>query len=103
ALAKDLSQNLPPEQAQATLRQLENLDVQVIAIGTIPHRMLYDKERIAIQTGKPVEFRFSNTDAMPHNFAITKPGSMEEIGLQAEATSRDPNAAARHFIPKSDK
>jgi len=40
---------------------------------------------------------------MPHNFAIVQPGSLEEIGLQAEATARDADAIGRHYIPKSDK
>ena len=65
--------------------------------------MLYDKEKIAIQAGKPVEFRFSNSDAMPHNLAIVMPGAMEEIGLLAEATARDADAPQRQYIPKSDK
>ncbi len=103
ALAKDLATLLPADQASAAQQRLDNLDVQVVAIGTLPERMLYDKERIAIQAGKPVEFRFSNSDAMPHNFAITVPGAMEEIGLLAEATARDADAMQRHYIPKSDK
>lgn len=52
--------------------------------------------------GKPIEIRFSNTDNMPHNFAIVTPGSLEEIGLQAEATARDPDAMARHYVPQND-
>jgi putative heme-binding domain-containing protein len=103
ALAKDLATLLPPEQASATRQRLENLDVQVIAIGTVIERMLYDKEQIAIQAGKPVEFRVSNSDAMPHNFAIVSPGAMEEVGLLAEATARDADAMQRQYIPKSDK
>ena len=103
ALAKDLTALLPDEKAEAATKRLENLDVRVIAIGTVAHRMLYDKESITVEAGKPVEFRFSNTDAMPHNFAITLPGAMEEIGLLAEATARDSDAMARHYIPKSDK
>ncbi|MCH8830298.1 MAG: c-type cytochrome, partial [Planctomycetes bacterium] len=31
------------------------------------------------------------------------PGAMEEIGKLAESTARDPDAMARHYIPKSDK
>ncbi len=103
ALAKDLVALLPADQAGAVRQRLENLDVQVIAVGTLPERMLYDKERIAIQAGKPVEFRFSNSDAMPHNFAITQPGAMEEIGLLAESTARDADAMERQYIPKSAK
>jgi putative heme-binding domain-containing protein len=80
---------------------LKNLDVRVIAIGTVAHRMIYDKELVAVQAGKPVEFRFSNTDNMPHNFVITAPGTMEEIGLLAESTARDPDAIQRHYVPQS--
>ena len=103
ALAKSLSSRLSEEQSRAVLERLENLDVRVIAIGTVPHRMIFDKELIVVEAGKPVEFRFSNTDAMPHNFAVTVPGALQEVGELAEATGRDPDAMARHFIPKSDK
>jgi putative heme-binding domain-containing protein len=102
ALTKSLSTALPSDQANAFLDRLRTLDVRVIAIGTVPHRMIFDKERIALEAGKAVEFRFSNTDNMPHNFAIVQPGSLEEIGMLAEATARDPSAMRRHYIPKSD-
>ncbi len=103
ALAKALAPRLPTDVARRIASRLENLDVRVIAIGTVPHRMIYDKETIAVQAGKPVEFRFSNTDNMPHNFAILQPGALEEVGLLAEATARDADAMARHYIPRSDK
>ena len=102
-LARQIAEQLPEEQGKTLRARLENLDVRVIAIGTVPHRMIYDKEQIAVQAGKPVEFRFSNSDEMPHNFAIVMPGALEEVGLLAEATALDADAAARHFIPKSDK
>ncbi|WP_437228904.1 PVC-type heme-binding CxxCH protein [Planctomicrobium sp. SH661] len=103
ATAKSIADQLPEEQRQAILSRLENLDVRVIAVGTVPERMIYDKEKIIVQAGKPVEFVFSNSDNMPHNFAIVLPGSMEEIGLLAEKTAQDPDAMARNYIPKSDK
>ncbi|MCA9249422.1 MAG: hypothetical protein KDA42_20010, partial [Planctomycetales bacterium] len=103
ALASEMSELLPPEQASSVQERLKNLDIRVIAIGTVPERMIYDKERIAVRAGETVEFRFSNTDAMPHNLTVTLPGAMEEIGLLAEATARDPDAMARQFVPESDK
>ncbi|MCH8829459.1 MAG: HEAT repeat domain-containing protein [Planctomycetes bacterium] len=103
ALARSLANKLPAADTKAILSRLQNLNVRVIAIGTVPHRMIYDKELIVVQAGKPVEFRFSNTDNMPHNFAIVLPGAMEEIGQLAEATARDKDAKQRHFIPRSDK
>ena len=38
-----------------------------------------------------------------HNFAIVQPGSLAEVGELAEATGRDADAKARHFVPRSDK
>lgn len=102
-LTKSLSRNLPEEARKAVLDRLDNLDVRVIAIGTVAARMLYDKEKIVVEAGKPVEFRISNTDHMPHNFAIVQPGSLEEIGKLAEATARDADAKDRHYVPVSDK
>ncbi len=103
ALARSLAGRLPPQLADDVRKRLKNLDVRVIAIGTVTARMIYDKEQIAVQAGQPVEFRFSNTDHMPHNFAIVTPGSLERIGELAEETGRDTDAKDRHYIPKSDE
>jgi putative heme-binding domain-containing protein len=102
-LSKSLAPLLPEDAGQALLERLNNLDVRVIALGTVPARMIYDKEVLVVQAGKPVEFRFSNSDHMPHNFAIVQPGALQEIGESAEATARDADAIERHYIPKSDK
>ncbi|RMG35872.1 MAG: dehydrogenase, partial [Planctomycetota bacterium] len=102
-LARRAATMLPVSTAREIERRLQNLDVRVIAIGTVPHRMIYDKEQIVVQAGKPVEFRFTNTDNMPHNFCITLPGSMEEVGTLAEQTARDPDAMQRQYVPRTDK
>jgi len=94
---------LPADRSAEITARLQNLDVRVIAIGTVQERMIFDKEQIAIQAGRPVEFRFSNSDFMPHNFVIIQPGSLEEIGELAEATARTPDAKDRHYVPVSNK
>ncbi|MFO1066025.1 MAG: PVC-type heme-binding CxxCH protein [Pirellulales bacterium] len=101
--AKALAAKLSADKAAEASKRLDNLDVRVIAIGTVVERMIYDKETIVVQAGKSVEFRFANTDNMPHNLAFVKPGSLEEVGLAAEATARDADAKDRHYVPKSDK
>lgn len=102
-LAKSLATSLSADASKDALARLQNLDVRVIAIGTVAARMLYDKEKIIVQAGKPVEFRFVNTDHMPHNFAIVQPGSLEEVGQLAESTARDADAKQRQFVPDTDK
>jgi putative heme-binding domain-containing protein len=103
ALTRSLSKTLTEAAAKSVEDRLQNLDVRVIAIDTVPARMIYDKERIVVQAGKAVEFRFTNSDHMPHNFAIVQPGSLEEIGMLAEATARDADAKDRQYVPKSNK
>ncbi len=94
---------LPAEQAKPVRATLRELGVRVIRIGTIFERMAYDKELVVIQAGKPVEFVLDNSDLMPHNFVLTQPGAMEEIGLLSEQLAQQPAHAARHFVPPSDK
>jgi len=103
ALAKTVADHLPATQKQSLLERLENLDVRVIAIGTVEERMIYDKEKIVVEAGKVVEFVFSNSDNMPHNFSILMPGALEEIGLLSDKTAQDADAMARHYIPVSEK
>ncbi len=103
ALTRSLSKKLPADAARSVEERLQNLDVRVIAIGTVIERMIYDKEKIVVQAGKPVEFRFTNSDNMEHNFVIVQPGALAEVGEAAERTGRDPDAKARHYVPVSDK
>jgi putative heme-binding domain-containing protein len=65
--------------------------------------MVYDKERLVVQVGKPVEIIFENPDLMPHNFVIVQPGFLEEVGMLAETTAQQPDAAQRQWVPPSDK
>jgi putative heme-binding domain-containing protein len=102
-LIKSLASKLPVDLSKAVSDRLQNLDVRTIAIGTVVERMIYDKERVVVEAGKPIEFRFANTDNMPHNFVILKPGALEEVGLKSDAEAQDPDARERSFVPKSDK
>jgi putative heme-binding domain-containing protein len=102
-LVRSLATRLPKERADELAKRLDNLDVRVIAIGTVQERMIFDKEQIAIQAGRPIEFRFSNSDFMPHNFVIVQQGALQEIGEMAEATALAADAKTRHYVPTSPK
>ncbi|MEX0675798.1 MAG: PVC-type heme-binding CxxCH protein [Pirellulales bacterium] len=92
---------LPADEARRARAELGELGVRVVRIGTLFERMSYDKDVIAVRAGKPVEFVFENSDLMPHNFVIARPGTLEEIGTSAEATAGQPGAAERHYVPES--
>jgi putative heme-binding domain-containing protein len=101
--AFDLASLLPGEQARRVRAELRDLGVRVIRLGTLFERMAFDKDVLVVEAGRPVEFLLENTDLMPHNFAITAPGALEEIGLLSEAHAQQPGFAERHYIPQSDK
>ena len=75
----------------------------MIRLGTITDQMLFNKDRIAAQAGKPVEIVFENSDIMPHNFVVTRPGALVEIGLLGESSATQPGALERNYVPQSDK
>jgi putative heme-binding domain-containing protein len=102
-LADSLASLLPLNEAKQVRKELGELGVRVIRLGTVPDQMLFSKDRIAVKAGKPVEIILENTDLMPHNFVITQPGALEEIGLLAEATATQPGAMERHYVPSSKK
>ena len=93
----------PPVGPRQIRRELGELGVRVIRLGTVTDQMLFDKDRIAAQAGKPVEVLFENTDIMPHNFVVTRPGALEEVGLLGESSSTQPGALERDYVPTTDK
>ncbi len=102
-LADSLAAVLPPDQAKAVRKELGELGVRVIRLSTLTDQMLYDKDRIVVQAGKPVEILFENDDLMPHNFVVLQPGSLEQIGTANEASATDPGAMTRGYVPQSPK
>ncbi len=102
-LADNLIGTLAPKDAMRLREELGEIAVRVIRLGTLPERMSYDKEILVVKAGRPIEFILGNSDLMPHNFVITKPGSLEEIGKAGEISATHPDAAARHYVPRSDK
>jgi len=105
--AMELADNLLPVLAPADAARLRgemgDVAVRIIRLGTLPERMAFDKETLVVKAGRRVEFILDNTDLMPHNFVITQPGALEEIGMAAEASANQAEAQARQFVPDSPK
>jgi putative heme-binding domain-containing protein len=100
-LADALISFLPVEEARQRRKTLRELGVRVIRLGTLFEKMSFDKDLLVVQAGRPVEFVLENSDLMPHNFVIVRPGTLEEIGLASEAQAQDPRFAVRQYVPQS--
>ena len=102
-LADALTALLPLDQAKLIRSELGELGVRVIRLGTVVDQMLFDKDRLVVKAGRPVEIVFENPDLMPHNFVVTQPGALEEIGLLAESSATQPGVLERNYVPRSKK
>ena len=98
-----LASLLPVDEARRVRGELRELGVRVIRLGTLPERMSYDQDTLALAAGKPVQFVLENADLMPHNFVVLQPGALEEVGLLGESKAQQPGALERQYVPPSDK
>ncbi len=77
-------------------------DARPITIAAAKN-LQFDVAELRVRAGEPVRLTFNNPDAVPHNWALLKPGTLNEVGEQANKLITDPDAAAHHYIPKTDK
>ncbi|MDP1587763.1 MAG: ThuA domain-containing protein [Prosthecobacter sp.] len=54
-------------------------ELTTIRVGTIPERLMYDVKELSVKSGKKIKLTFANTDVMPHNLLIVKPGQADAI------------------------
>jgi len=52
--------------------------------------------------GEKLALTFENPDVVPHNWVLTKPGSLTAVGRLADELIADPEAVARHYVPTTD-
>lgn len=102
ALAEVVRDRLQGPALQSFESALSAVVVPVVALGTVEERMIYDREMLIVKAGSPIVLKLSNSDRMPHNIAILRPGTLAEVGELAEATGRDVDAATRNFIPATE-
>lgn len=69
-----------------------------ITIQTAPGLQFATKE-FRVKSGERISLLFDNTDALPHNLVIVKPGAYERVGEVANAMITDPAAFERHYVP----
>ncbi len=99
SLGKKLATALPGDQAKQARSTLNDLGINVIVLRPIRHRMQYDRSHFFVEAGKPFQLIFDNTDIMPHNIVITRPGAYAKVGIAAELMATEPDALKRGYVP----
>lgn len=81
---------------------IDDLTLTVLEIAAVPPSlMIYDKDKLTVTAGRPVEITFVNPDNMEHNLVVTNPGKASAIGSAVSALG-PAGAAAINYVPQSD-
>jgi len=64
--------------------------------------LAYKTPELRATPGEKLALTFVNPDVVPHNWVLAKPGTLATVGTLADALIADPEAVARHYVPKSD-
>ena len=68
----------------------------------VDKNLSYRVRSFEARAGEPIELTLINPDAVPHNWALVKPGSLARVGALVNKIIAEPDAAARHYIPRTD-
>ena len=75
---------------------------KIIMIRTIKDQMKYDVTEIKAEPGEILEIVFQNNDAMQHNLLVLEPGTLRQVGNEAERLARERLAAEMDYVPDLD-
>jgi azurin len=64
--------------------------------------LAYKTPELRAKPGEKLALTFVNPDVVPHNWVLAKPGTLAAVGTLADALIADPEAVARHYVPKTD-
>jgi putative heme-binding domain-containing protein len=62
----------------------------------------YSTRSFTVRAGEPIQLIFINPDVVPHNWALIKPGTLSRVGDLVNRIIAEPDAATRHYIPRTD-
>lgn len=93
---------LEPQSAvdQAAAKKPEQeLGEVVLHLKALPGKMAFDQEVLTVSAGKSVSLLFDNSDQMPHNIVVVKPGNTEKVGTAADGMASLADGYEKQFVP----
>jgi azurin len=76
-----------------------NDPVLEMAVSVVRGQMKFSLPNFTVKPGQRVKLTLTNPDEMQHNLVVVKPGTLEAVGVLADALARTPDAAERNYIP----
>ncbi len=68
-------------------------------LGVIKDQLKWEQPALTVAAGQLVDLVITNTDVMPHNFILGAPGSLQAIGVAADALMSSPAGQVQQFVP----
>ena len=59
------------------------------------------QKQITVKAGERISLTFKNPDVVPHNWMLSKPGTLQTVGNLANLMITDPQGLAKHYVPDS--
>ena len=59
----------------------------------------YAQKLIEVKADEPLAWKLRNTDVMPHNLVLVKPGGAQIVGTASFKMMTDPAAGKKHYVP----
>jgi len=75
------------------------VEPQVVHLQTLRAQMRYSLNEIETTPGTPVKIVFENTDDMPHNLVVCKPGT-DVVAMSNKQLEKPEEAVKRNFLPE---
>ena len=72
-----------------------------IKLGVEPDVLKFDKASFTVKAGRKVVLTFTNNGNMLHNVLILKPGTLQKVGMLANAMAADPQGMEKGYLPES--
>ncbi len=100
--AQEAKKEAAPTAGAATKEAAPAGDVAKVKLGVIPAQMKFDTNEFTVKPGQKVMLLFVNEKCpLQHNIIITKPGTKDKVGAEADKLLADPNAMKNNYVPNS--
>ena len=76
-------------------------DARPVTIETASN-LAYKTQELRARPAEKLAVTFVNPDVVPHNWVLVKPGTLAAVGTLADGLIADPEAVARHYVPKTN-
>ena len=79
----------------------DTADLTEVRVGTLVEQLKFSVKSFKVKAGKKIKLTFVNSDNLPHNFVIVKPGAADEVGTAAMLLGA--KGFELDWLPESDK